>query len=89
MELSTLVGGIAAVLTTTAFLPQVIRCLRTRDTAAISLWMYILIVAGSAMWFAYGLMLMRAPLIAANGITLVLSSIVLVLKIKNGGAERA
>ena len=35
-----IIGSLAAILTTTSFAPQVVRTIRTRDTRAISLWMY-------------------------------------------------
>ena len=34
------IGSLAAILTTTSFVPQVVRTIRTRDTRAISLWRY-------------------------------------------------
>jgi MtN3 and saliva related transmembrane protein len=49
-----LLGYIAAFLTTTSFLPQVIRTLRTGDTRSISFTMYLMLVAGVAAWLAYG-----------------------------------
>ncbi len=79
-----MIGLIAGTLTTIAFLPQVVRSIRTRDTAAISIWMYILIVVGSALWLTYGLMLGEIPLILANGSVLVLSCVVLGLKVRHG-----
>ncbi|MFZ2453875.1 MAG: PQ-loop domain-containing transporter, partial [Trichococcus flocculiformis] len=36
-----MIGSIAGVLTTLAFLPQVIKVLQTKDTKAISLGMYL------------------------------------------------
>jgi MtN3 and saliva related transmembrane protein len=49
-----LIGYCAAVLTTGAFVPQTIKTIRSRDTRAISLWMYAAFVAGIAFWFVYG-----------------------------------
>jgi MtN3 and saliva related transmembrane protein len=75
------IGFTAAALTTVSFVPQVLRTLRTRDTRAISLWMYVLFSAGVALWGLYGLLIGSWPVIAGNLITLVLSSIVLWHKI--------
>ncbi|NCC28913.1 MAG: hypothetical protein EOM22_12420, partial [Gammaproteobacteria bacterium] len=44
------IGFTAAALTTISFVPQVVRTLRTRDTRAISPWMYALFSAGVALW---------------------------------------
>ncbi|MEZ5529474.1 MAG: SemiSWEET transporter [Porticoccaceae bacterium] len=83
-----LIGSAAGVLTTCAFIPQVIHTLRTKDTSAISLGMYIIFVSGVALWLLYGILLKEIPLIAANLITLALSSIILVLKIRDSLAAR-
>lgn len=79
-----LIGSIAAFLTTVAFLPQTIKVIRTRDTHSISLAMYATFSAGVALWLVYGLMLMSWPIIVANSVTLVLSSLILTLKIRLG-----
>lgn len=76
------IGFTAAALTTISFVPQVVRTLRTRDTRAISLWMYALFSAGVALWGLYGWLIGSWPVIAANAITLVLASIVLWHKLR-------
>ena len=73
-------GYLAAICTTAAFVPQVIKTLRTRDTPSISIGMYILFVTGVGLWLAYGLVKHDTPIIVANGITLVLSATILVMK---------
>lgn len=83
-----LLGYIAAFLTTTSFLPQVIRTLRTGDTRSISFTMYLMLVAGVAAWLAYGLLLGALPIVLANGMTLLLSSIILVMKWREIRASR-
>ncbi|MBN8531604.1 MAG: SemiSWEET transporter [Alphaproteobacteria bacterium] len=79
-----LIGSIAAFLTTTAFLPQTIKVIRTRDTRSISLAMYATFSAGVFLWLIYGLMLMSWPIIVANCVTLVLSLTILAMKIRLG-----
>lgn len=80
-ELSETIGYSAAFLTTAAFLPQAYKSWRTRDLSGISLPMYTLFTFGVAMWLVYGVLIASAPVIAANAITLLLSSTVLLLKI--------
>lgn len=77
------VGSLAAVLTTVSFVPQAIRVVRTGDTAAISLAMYLLFAAGVALWGVYGLLIASRPIIAANAITLALALIILFQKIRH------
>ena len=84
MTLATLVGLGAALFTTTAFVPQVIRAWRTRSTKDLSLGTYLTYAAGLALWLAYGLMMRDAPLIAANGVTLMLALTIVGLKFRHG-----
>jgi MtN3 and saliva related transmembrane protein len=84
MSLILLTGVVAGVLTTVAFLPQVIRTWRTRSTGDISLVMFVTYVTGIALWLVYGLMIRDVPLIASNAVTLVLSGTILLLKLRHG-----
>jgi MtN3 and saliva related transmembrane protein len=79
-----LVGYIAAVSTTVAFVPQVARAWRTRSTGDISLGMYMLLVAGTMFWLAYGVLTEAAPVIASNVVNICLQSSILYLKLRHG-----
>jgi MtN3 and saliva related transmembrane protein len=80
----TALGLLAALLTTSAFLPQVLHTLATRDTRGISLRMYVIFTAGVVLWLVYGLLTDDLPLIIANAVTLVLAGAILVLKLRHG-----
>jgi MtN3 and saliva related transmembrane protein len=80
-ELSELIGYPAAILTTVAFVPQAWKSWRTRDLSGISLPMYALFTLGVAFWLAYGLIIGSPPVVIGNGITLVLATVVLWLKL--------
>lgn len=81
LDFQTALGYFAATLTTLSFLPQVIRVYRTKNTDAISFWMYLLFSAGVFCWFIYGVMIQAWPVVVANAITLVLSLSILWMKI--------
>jgi MtN3 and saliva related transmembrane protein len=80
----TAIGLLAALLTTAAFLPQVLHTLATRDTRGISLPMYVIFVTGVLLWLIYGLLTGDLPLILANAITLLLAGAILYLKLRHG-----
>lgn len=80
MGLGELIGYPAAILTTAAFVPQAWKSWRTRDLSGISLPMYALFTLGVALWLVYGVVLGSVPIMVANGITLLLASLVLWLK---------
>ena len=78
----TVIGLIAAVLTTISFVPQAIKTIKSRHTKDLSLFMYAILTTGIFLWFVYGILLMNAPLMLANGITLLFTATILVMKIK-------
>ncbi len=84
MEWLTILGIIAACCTTSAFLPQVIKTLKTKRTEDISLSMYIIFSIGLFLWMIYGIFLRDIPIIAANFVTLIFAILVLILKIRHG-----
>ncbi|MCD6024485.1 MAG: MtN3/saliva-related transrane protein conserved region [Fibrobacteria bacterium] len=75
-------GLFAAALTSLSFIPQVVKTVRTGDTSAISLFMYALFVFGIACWLVWGILAGQMPVVAANAVTLVLSSMILGLKVR-------
>jgi MtN3 and saliva related transmembrane protein len=78
------VGLLAAMCTTVAFIPQVWKIVRTKRTKDISLIMYAIFVFGVALWLAYGIIQKDVPVILSNAATLLLSSVVLVMKLLYG-----
>lgn len=84
MQLPDLIGTIAAILTTTAFVPQVWQIWKTRHTHDISLGMYVAFTCGVALWLLYGILLASWPIIIANAITTCLAGTVLFMKLRFG-----
>lgn len=82
MASADLLGSIAALFTTMAFVPQVMQCLRTRDLSAISLPMYLIFSLGVFLWLVYGVTINSMPVILANSFTLALCLLILGLKLK-------
>jgi MtN3 and saliva related transmembrane protein len=82
MNLTDLIGTLAAVLTTASFLPQAWHTFRTKDVSGISLGMYSVFTVGVAMWLVYGLLLSAWPVVIANFITLALASAILMMKLR-------
>ncbi|WP_114765296.1 SemiSWEET transporter [Vibrio rhodolitus] len=79
----TILGYVAAFCTTCSFVPQVMHILKTGDTKSISLAMYSCFVFGVFLWLVYGIAMQDWPIIIANAITLMLASIILLLKIRD------
>ena len=77
-------GTAAAILTTSSFVPQALRTLRTRDAHSLSLPMYLAFTVGVGFWLAYGWTLGSWPMIVSNAITLLLAATILGLKLRYG-----
>lgn len=78
------IGIVAGVLTTGSFLPQVFKIIRERDTASISLAMYGAFSLGVLLWLIYGVMIWSPAIMVTNALTLVLSGMVLIMKLRLG-----
>ena len=81
MTADTAIGLVAGVLTTLAFVPQVIRVWRTRSARDLSLASFAIFTAGVALWLLYGVAIDALPVIVANAVTLVLAAAILVMKL--------
>jgi len=76
-----IIGYAAAVLTTFAFVPQVVKTWRSRSAGDLSFIALIALTTGVFLWLIYGIALRSAPIIGANATTFVLTSILLCLKV--------
>ena len=82
MDTITIVGLIAAVLTTMSFLPQVMKVWKTKSTRDISTGMFMLSSSGLFLWFIYGVYIKDLPIILANSLSLIQALIILSFKFR-------
>jgi MtN3 and saliva related transmembrane protein len=77
---TTLVGSVAAILTTVCWLPQVVKTTRSREAGDFH-WLYLAMLGiGIAAWFLYGILQHDAPIYLANGIMLCLVAVIASVK---------
>ena len=74
-------GYFAAILTTLAFLPQLIKTLRTKKAEDVSLITLIMFLTGVLSWIVYGYKISSTPILLANLITFILNLLILIFKI--------
>ena len=74
-------GYIAAILTTLAFLPQLIKTLKTKKADDVSLITLIMFIIGVLCWIIYGYKISSIPILLANLITLILNLLILISKV--------
>ena len=77
-----LIETVAGVMTTIAFLPQVVKTWRSQSAEDISLLMFLIFSLGVFLWMLYGIGLGSLPIVIANGITLLLAGSILVMKLR-------
>ncbi|MBI2079409.1 SemiSWEET transporter [Candidatus Micrarchaeota archaeon] len=66
MEIYEIIGLIAGICTTFAFVPQILKSWKTKSTRDLSWeWLFLLIL-GAMLWFIYGVMISSLPVILAN-----------------------
>ena len=74
-------GYFAAILTTAAFLPQLVKTLRTKKAEDVSLVTLIMFICGVGSWIIYGYAISSFPILIANIITFILNFFILISKI--------
>ena len=74
-------GYFAAILTTLAFLPQLIKTLKTKKAEDVSLITLIMFLTGVLSWIIYGYKISSTPILLANIITFFLNLLILIFKI--------
>mgnify|MGYP001562950416 CR=1 FL=1 len=77
-------GLAAGACTTGSFIPQVIKSWKTKETKDLSGAMIVLVVIGIILWLTYGILTKDLPIILANGLSLMLTITMLVIKIRYG-----
>ena len=74
-------GYFAAILTTLAFIPQLIKTFKTKKADDVSLTTLIMFLTGVLAWIIYGIQISSKPILIANTITFLLNFLILVFKL--------
>ena len=77
-----LLGYISAIITTIAFLPQIIKTLKTKSAKDVSMGMFVLFTVGVFLWVIYGFLTNTMPVLIANIVIFCLAVTQILLKIK-------
>jgi MtN3 and saliva related transmembrane protein len=80
MTTSNFLGYAAGLMTTLAFVPQVVRTIRTRSAKDLSWGMLLIFILGVILWLAYGVVLDSWPIILCNSLTLGLNLVIVAVK---------
>jgi MtN3 and saliva related transmembrane protein len=83
-SLTTLLGLVAAALTTAANVPQVWKAWRTKQTDDLSLAMTLILSTGLGLWVIYGIMQSDLIIVLANAVAMALSTTLAIMKMRFG-----
>jgi MtN3 and saliva related transmembrane protein len=77
-----IIGIIAAICTTSGFIPQIIRGIRTKRLDDVSPVMCMLLIFGLSLWLSYGIHIEDMIIIVANAFGVLFSIIIISLRFK-------
>lgn len=84
IDLNSLIGIVAGIITTSALLPQALKIYKTKSAKDISLTMFVFLAMGIALWLLYGILIEEFPVILANSVSLILIFSIILMKIRYG-----
>ena len=67
-----------------SFVPQIVKIVRERDAASVSLHMYLVTVTGFVLWTGYGVLIGSWPVWLSNAVNLGLAATILTLRARFG-----
>lgn len=82
MDPVAVIGYVAGAFTTVAFLPQLMRALRTKSTADLSPPMLAMMFSGVSLWSIYGFFIGSLPIVVPNAIMAAMIAVLMVLRLK-------
>jgi MtN3 and saliva related transmembrane protein len=78
------IGFAAAMLTSLAFFPQVVKTWRLKEARDLSMLTLVCQTLGVALWVVYGVSIASVPVIASNTLTMILMLILIGFKLSYG-----
>ena len=88
MKIISVLGFVAAALTSLSYVPQLQKALPKDSTSDLSLKMLVALFAGLALWIVYGLMVKDVVIVIANCVGTALVGVVLGCKVRDIMAQQ-
>ena len=82
MDLITVLGLVAGLLTTASLIPQALKIWKTKSAKDVSLRMFTAFSLGVALWLVYGILKKEIPIIVWNAASLTLGGAILAMKLR-------
>jgi len=81
LDITEIIGFIAAALGVMSFIPQVLKVWKSRSAEGISTAMYIIYCVSVSLWVSYGIMIGSYPIIIANLLVFIFALSILTMKL--------
>ncbi len=82
MEGIDILGIIAGICTSSSIIPQIVKTLKEKKAQEVSVFMFIVLMTGNALWIYYGFEKSDIAIITTNFFALVLNIVMIVLKFR-------
>jgi MtN3 and saliva related transmembrane protein len=84
MEFIDVLGLVAGACTSSSLIPQLVTTLKKKKAEDVSIFMFIVMLTGNALWTYFGVVKSELPIIITNIAALALNAALITLKIKYG-----
>lgn len=81
MKWTEIMGHLGALLSSITFIPQVLQAWKTKSVGDLSMNMLLIVVTSTVVWLVYAISLELLPVIIANSIIFLLSSLLIYFKL--------
>ena len=85
MDLIDIIGIVAGIFTSSSIVPQIIKTLKKKKAREVSVFMFIVMMTGNALWVYYGFDKFDVAIISTNFLALGLNITMVVLKYRFSG----
>ena len=82
MNYTSIIGIIAGLLTSSSSIPQIVKIIKEKKVADLSMGMFITLSFGVLLWTVYGILRDDMPIIVTNGFSFCLNITILILRFK-------
>jgi MtN3 and saliva related transmembrane protein len=80
MEFIDILGIVAGLCTSSSIIPQIVTTLKQKKAGEVSIFMFIVMMTGNALWIYYGFTKSDIAIISTNFLALGLNVVMLILK---------
>lgn len=82
MDVKTIIGFSAGILTAISSIPQIVKVLKDKKAQAVSPLMFFVLLAGNLLWCWYGVVLNELPIILTNAFSATCDIVMIILNYK-------